>query len=206
MVVEGVCKISCCLYGCSQSACIWCLCAGILYPWISKFYVSSLYKASLNSRYLNISGLGGLQSAYLIAFKQLVPEHTVTLFRSPIKMRVKVSTPALLRLIIALPRIISFCSSLVSTLPRNIRVIPACPHRLPRLMDLPPLLQTQLPRYPPNNIRHTNTINDPPRRCVRDILFRLLLPRQNSTSHQCCRYNDFQSPRKCRDMSTVESG
>src|SRR5271154_4429247 len=44
-------------------------------------------------RFMNISGLGGLQSAYLIAFKQLVPEHTVTLFRSPIKLRVKVPIP-----------------------------------------------------------------------------------------------------------------
>ena len=41
-------------------------------------------------RSINISGLAGLQCAYLIAFKQLVPEHTVTLLRSPIKIRVKV--------------------------------------------------------------------------------------------------------------------
>lgn len=44
----------------------------------------------VNGRFMNISGLAGLQCAFLIAFKQLVPEHTVTLFRSPLKMRVKV--------------------------------------------------------------------------------------------------------------------
>jgi len=43
-----------------------------------------------DDRFMNISGLAGLQIAYLIAFKQLVPERTVTLFRSPLKMRVKV--------------------------------------------------------------------------------------------------------------------
>src|SRR5438046_10626018 len=44
----------------------------------------------LTFRFMNISGLAGLQCSYLIAFKQLVPEHTVTLFRSPLKIRVKI--------------------------------------------------------------------------------------------------------------------
>lgn len=47
-----------------------------------------------DDRFMNISGLGGLQCAFLIAFKQLVPEHTVTLFRSPLKIRVKVTAPS----------------------------------------------------------------------------------------------------------------
>ena len=45
---------------------------------------------------MDISGLAGLQCSYLIAFKQLVPEHTVTLFRSPLKIRVKVRPVQLL--------------------------------------------------------------------------------------------------------------
>jgi|SRR5271170_1842064 len=207
MVVEGICQVSCRLHCRSQSPCVWCLCAGVLYPWIPELYVPSLPNCFINCRYLNISGLGGLQSAFLIAFKQLVPEHTVTLFRSPIKMRVKVH--ALLSqnfLTTALPRIISIRSSLVSTLPRDIRVIFASAYRLPRLVDLSPLLQTQHPRYSPNHIWRANAIKYSPRRCIRDFLLRLLLPRQNSTSHQRCRYHDFQSPRQFRDMSTVEPG
>lgn len=50
----------------------------------------SPYIVRLIFRFIDISGLGGLQCAFLIAFKQLVPEHTVTFVRSPIKIRVKV--------------------------------------------------------------------------------------------------------------------
>jgi hypothetical protein len=207
MVVEGICQVSRRLHCRAQSTCVWCLCARILYPWIPELYVPSFSNRFINCRFLNISGLGGLQSAFLIGFKQLVPEHTVTLFRSPIKMRVKV--PTLLPqnfLTTALPRIISIRSSLVSTLPRNIRIIFTSSSRVPCLMDLSPLLQTQHPRYSPNHIRNTNAINQSPRRCIRNFLVCLLLPRQNSTSNQRCRYNDFQSPRQSRDMSTVEPG
>lgn len=206
MVVEGICQVSRSLHCRAQSTCVWCLCAGILYPWIPELYVLSLPNRFINCRFLNISGLGGLQSAFLIAFKQLVPEHTVTLFRSPIKMRVKVRTPLSGNsLTTALPRIISVRSSLVSTLPRDIRIIFTSPYRLPRLLDLSPLLQSQHPRYSPNHIRHTNALNSSPRRCIRDFLLCLLLPRQNSTAHQRCRHNHFQSPRRSRDMSNVES-
>src|SRR5271154_3018166 len=206
MVVEGICQVSCRLHCRSQSPCVWCLCVGILYPWIPELYVPCLPNRFINCRFLNISGLGGLQSAFLIAFKQLVPEHTVTLFRSPIKMRVKVRAPLSHNsLTIALPRIISIRSSLVGTLPRDTRFIFTSPHRLPRLLDLSSLLQSQQPRYSPNHIRHTNALSYSPRRCIRDFLLCLLLPRQNSTSHQCCRHNPFQSPRPSRDFTTVES-
>jgi len=53
-------------------------------------YCASSVAGRTNGRFMNISGLAGLQCAFLIAFKQLVPEHTVTLFRSPLKIRVKV--------------------------------------------------------------------------------------------------------------------
>ena len=94
------------------------------------------------SRYFNISGLGGLQCAFLIAFKQLVPEHTVTLFRSPIKIRVKVLLFQGRSLIVALPRTVPVHRSLDSTLPRNVRILTISPHHLHDSLDLPPLLQT----------------------------------------------------------------
>jgi hypothetical protein len=53
---------------------------------------TSLLFDDSNARFINLSGLGGLQCAFLIAFKQLVPEHTVSFVRSPIKIRVKVDT------------------------------------------------------------------------------------------------------------------
>lgn len=68
-------------------ACVLCY---YLFGWTGMLYDLVLWRI-LISRFMNISGLAGLQCAFLIAFKQLVPEHTVTLFRSPLKMRVKVN-------------------------------------------------------------------------------------------------------------------
>jgi hypothetical protein len=91
-----------------------------------------------HDRFLNISGMAGLQMAFLIAFKQLVPEHTVTFFRSPLKMRVKVHYFHVLTT--AFSRDIFIRSSMVSAIHWGLCIVITSPHRLPRIMDLPPFL------------------------------------------------------------------
>ena len=51
----------------------------------SRAYINSRPGASFTT----IAGGVALQAGFLVAFKQLVPEHTVTLFRGLVKLRVK---------------------------------------------------------------------------------------------------------------------
>jgi hypothetical protein len=92
-----------------------------------------------NDRFMDISGLAGLQCSYLIAFKQLVPEHTVTLFRSPLKIRVKVRHFNDF-LTIAFPRIIFICGSLVCTIYWSLCILITGPYRLFSILDISPFL------------------------------------------------------------------
>ena len=46
-------------------------------------------RANIHSRWARIQGPVALQGAFLVAFKQLVPEHTVTILKGFIKIRVK---------------------------------------------------------------------------------------------------------------------
>ena len=56
-------------------------------PW-REFLMSSLLTTSLDSL-TQICGGISIQASFLVAFKQLVPEHTVALFKGLVKMRVK---------------------------------------------------------------------------------------------------------------------
>ena len=51
--------------------------------------VSMGYPNNLSPRYTYIQGSVALQGAFLVAFKQLVPEHTVTILKGVVKIRVK---------------------------------------------------------------------------------------------------------------------
>jgi len=51
--------------------------------------LSSAYPSLTNARLAHIQGSVALQGACLVAFKQLVPEHTVTILKGLIKIRVK---------------------------------------------------------------------------------------------------------------------
>jgi hypothetical protein len=113
---------------------------------LALYYIISLHlRGSCKShhdfshdRLLNISGMAGLQMAFLIAFKQLVPEHTVTFFRSPLKMRVKVHHFRLLTT--AFSRDIFIRRSMVSAIYRGVCIIITSPHCVPGIMDLPSFL------------------------------------------------------------------
>lgn len=54
---------------------------------------------------LYISGGTALLTSFLVSFKQLVPEHTVTLFRSPLSLRVK-HFPLLVLVLLSLPAVL----------------------------------------------------------------------------------------------------
>ncbi|KAK9464882.1 eukaryotic integral membrane protein-domain-containing protein [Lipomyces arxii] len=53
------------------------------------FIVAFVITKNANYQFTTISGGLALQSGFLVAFKQLVPEHTIVLFRGIIKIRVK---------------------------------------------------------------------------------------------------------------------
>lgn len=52
-------------------------------------YITWSYLGNSSRAFTPVSGAVPLQAAFLVAFKQLVPEHTVALFKGLVKMRVK---------------------------------------------------------------------------------------------------------------------
>lgn len=66
----------------------WGQCQGVCC--ISYFFSSSITADTItNTSHTVIHGALALEAAFLVAFKQLVPEHTVSLFRGSVRMRVK---------------------------------------------------------------------------------------------------------------------
>ncbi|ORY80906.1 eukaryotic integral membrane protein-domain-containing protein [Protomyces lactucae-debilis] len=80
--------------------------------YIGLVFLSGLTRDTAYIHYA-IYGSSGLQAAILVAFKQLVPEHTVTLFKDRIKIRVR-----------HIPAIYLLCTSILALLLGHFQTIP----------------------------------------------------------------------------------